>query len=233
VRLQLKKFTYTNSNTRTRYNVGLLRNTQTAFQISLSNRFQLLQELIDGSETDLETQWEESRKLWRDTCEEVLDKTKAPHKEWISADTIWRLKTRKERKVALNTSWTRATKSKAQAEYTAADREVKRSIRKEKRDYIDHLASQAEEAASQGNFKDLFLTTKKLAGKFQQTDMPVQDKDGKPLTTVEEQLKRYTEHFRQLLNRPAPELLPDIPPADLELPISCEKPAKRRSRRPL
>ena len=58
VRLQLKKFTYTNSNTRTRYNVGLLRNrdTQTAFQISLSNRCQLLQELIDGSETDLETQ---------------------------------------------------------------------------------------------------------------------------------------------------------------------------------
>ena len=56
VRLQLKKYTYANSNTRTRYNVGLLRNkdTQTAFQISLSNRFQLLQGLIDDSETDLE-----------------------------------------------------------------------------------------------------------------------------------------------------------------------------------
>ena len=41
VRLWLKKYTYANSNTRTRYNVGLLRNedTQTAFQISLSNRF--------------------------------------------------------------------------------------------------------------------------------------------------------------------------------------------------
>jgi len=57
VRLRLKKFTYANGNTRTRYNVGLLRyrDTQTAFQISLSNRFQLLQELIDDSETDLET----------------------------------------------------------------------------------------------------------------------------------------------------------------------------------
>lgn len=44
VRLRLKKYTDANSNTRTRYNVGLLRNkdTQTAFQISLSNRFQLL-----------------------------------------------------------------------------------------------------------------------------------------------------------------------------------------------
>ena len=56
--------------------------------------------------------------------------------------------------------------------------------------------------------------------------MPVKDKDGKQLTTVEEQPKRWTEHLRELLNRPAPVLLPDIPPSDLELPISCEKPAK-------
>ena len=132
VRLRLKKYTYANGNTRTRYNVGLLRNkdTLTVFQISLSNRFQLLQGLIDDSETDLETQWEESEKLWWYTCEEVLGKKKAQHKEWISADTIQRLKTRKERKSALNTSWTRAAKSKAQAEYTAAHREVKRNIRK-------------------------------------------------------------------------------------------------------
>ena len=41
--------------------------------------------------------------------------------------------------------------SKAQAEYTAADREVNRCIREDKRDYIDHLASRAEEAAGQGN----------------------------------------------------------------------------------
>ena len=228
VRLRLKKYTDANSNTRTKYNLELLRNkdTQTAFQISLSNRFQLLQGLIDDSETDLETQWEESKNLWRDTCEEVLGKKKAQHKEWISTDTIQKLQTRKERKIALNTSRTRAAKSKAQAEYTAADREVKRSISQDKRDYIDYLASQAEEAAGQGNFKDLYLTTKKLAGKFQQTDMPVKEKDGKLLTTVKEQLKRWAEHFRELLNHPAPKLLPDIPPAEAELPISCEKPAK-------
>ena len=88
VRLRLKKYTCASSNTRTRYNVGLLRNkdTQTAFQHS--NRFQLLQGLIDDSEADLETLWEESKKLWRATCEEVLGKNKAQHKEWISADTI-------------------------------------------------------------------------------------------------------------------------------------------------
>ena len=64
---------------------------------------------------------------------------------------------------------TRAAKAKSQEEYTAADREVKRSIRKDKRDYIDDIARQAETAAELGNLRDLYLVTKKLTSKFQQT----------------------------------------------------------------
>nr|KAG5703916.1 hypothetical protein BaRGS_008175 [Batillaria attramentaria] len=85
---------------------------------------------------------------------------------------MYKLEVRKEKKTALNTSRARGAKAKAQEEYTAADREVKRNIWKYKRDYIDNLASQAEEAAGQGNLKDLNQVTKKLAGKFQQTDKP-------------------------------------------------------------
>ena len=54
VKLRLKRLTTANS-TRTKYNVGLLRDkdTQAAFQISLSNRFQPLQELVEDNETDI------------------------------------------------------------------------------------------------------------------------------------------------------------------------------------
>ena len=45
-----------------------------------------------------------------------------------------------ERGKLLNNSRAKAAKAKAQEEYTAADREVKRSIKKDKRDYIDDLA---------------------------------------------------------------------------------------------
>ena len=91
VRFLLKRFTNANS-TRTRYNIGLLRNkdTQATFQISLSNRFQSLQVLTEDDETDIETQWKHCKKLRHDTCEEVLGKRKTQHKEWISADTIHR-----------------------------------------------------------------------------------------------------------------------------------------------
>ena len=126
----------------------------------------------------------------------------------------------------LNNSRTRAAKSKAQEEYTAVDREVKRSIKKDKRDYIDDLARQAETAAGQGNLRDLYLVTKKLTGKFQQTDKPVKDKNGSPLTTTKDQLKRWAEHFRELLNRPTPDSPPDIPSAKTELSIRCDKPSK-------
>ena len=52
------------------------------------------------------------------------------------------------------------------------------------------------------------------------------DKNGNPLTTTNEQLKRWAEHFRELLNRPIPDSPPDIPSAQTELPISCDKPSK-------
>ena len=57
---------------------GSIRNkdTQAAFQISLSNRFQPLQELTEDDETHIETQWEHCKKLWHDICEEVLGKKK-------------------------------------------------------------------------------------------------------------------------------------------------------------
>ena len=166
--LHLKRFTTANS-TLTKYNVGLLRHKDTlaAFQIILSNRFQPLQELIEDDETDIETQWEHCKKLWHDTCEEVLGKKKTQHQEWISADTIHQLETRRERKTVLNNSRTRAARARAQEEYTAVDREVKRSIKKDKRDYIDDLARQAEIAAGQGNLRNLYLVTKKLMGRFQ------------------------------------------------------------------
>ena len=117
-------------------------------------------------------------------------------------------------------------KAKAQEEYTAVDKEVKRSIKKDKRDYINDLARQAEIAAGQGNLRDLYLVTKKLTGKFQQTDKPVMDTSGNPLTTTKEQLNRWAEHFRELLNRPTPDSPPDISSAETQQPISCNKPSK-------
>lgn len=94
-----------------------------------------------------------------------------------------RQKTKKE---AVDTSCTRASKAAAQAEYTEAHKEVK----KDKRDSIDSLAQEAEEAAYHGNMKDLYMTTKKLAGKYSRPERPVKDKQGQNITDSQQLLER-------------------------------------------
>ena len=54
----------------------------------------------------------------------------------------------------------------------------------------------------------------------------MKDKIENLLTTTKGQLKRWTEHFRELLNHSTPDSPPDIPSAETELPISCDKPSK-------
>ena len=229
MRLRLKRYTRISNNSRKKFNLRLLRSkeTQTDFKTSLSNWFQPLQELMEDKETSIETQWEHIMTLLLDTCDEVLGKKKNQHKEWISSNTIKRIKERKKKKATLNMSRTTADKAKAQEEYTTANKKVKRSIKKDKQDYVEELASQAEIAAGQRNFKHLYLTTRKLAGNIQTNDKSFKNKDGNPLTTSEEQLKRWAEHFRDLLNRPAPE----TPPAETEIPINCDIPSKAEIRK--
>ena len=66
-------------------------------------------------------------------------------------------------------------RTKPQKEYAAADKEVKAGVTKDKNNFVEELASQAEEAAGQGNLKDLYMLTRKLSGKFQQSNMPIRD----------------------------------------------------------
>jgi hypothetical protein len=50
-------------------------------------------------------------------------------------------------------SQTRAVKVKAQEEYTATERDIKKSVKKDKKDNIEELASQGQNAAGQRNLK--------------------------------------------------------------------------------
>ncbi|VDP42897.1 unnamed protein product [Schistosoma curassoni] len=52
----------------------------------------------------------------------------------------------RNKKAAINISRTGAEKAKAQAEYTEVNKRVKRSIRTNKRKYVDDLAMMAEKA---------------------------------------------------------------------------------------
>ena len=234
LKLKLKKNWSSEPRRKARYNVNYLKDqtVREQYGITLNNRFDILQEMIDEDEgITVEQHWNAVKNTFNTTCEETLGRKKVEQEEWISAESNRKIQDRKLKKTAVNNSRTRAEKQHAQEEYSEAHREVRRSIRNDRRNYIEGLAQEAEEAAAARNMKDLYDTTKKLCGKFQQGSQPVKDKEGNSLKTMEQQSKRWVEHFEELLNRPEPANPPDIPEAEFDLPINCEKPSKEEIRR--
>ncbi|VDP43538.1 unnamed protein product [Schistosoma margrebowiei] len=129
-----------------RFNTAFLRDTDklNEFKIALNKRFQALQDLLKEEETTMEEKWKGIKETLISTCQEVLGLKKHHHKEWISIETLDKIKERKNKKTAINNSRTRAEKVQAQAEYIEANKQVKRSIRADKKKYVEELATTAE-----------------------------------------------------------------------------------------
>ena len=87
----------------------------------------------------------------------------------------------------LNWSRTRAKKAEALIRYSKANREVKQSIRKDRRNFVDDLARQEEEAAGKGDVKELYSITRMLVGVRKTTDRPVRAESGEVLNDQEDQ----------------------------------------------
>ncbi|VDP72059.1 unnamed protein product [Schistosoma mattheei] len=125
---------------------------------------------------------------------------------------------------AINTSRTRAEKAKAQAEYIELSKQVKRSIRTDKRKYVKDLALTVEKAAREGNMRQLYDTTKKLSRNHRKPERPTESKEGKVIINTGEQRNRWVEHFKELLSRSALLNPPNIKVAPTDLPIDVGLP---------
>ncbi|VDP36481.1 unnamed protein product [Schistosoma margrebowiei] len=231
LKLKLKKNWTSGQTALERFNTAFLRDTDklNEFKIALNNRFQALQDLLKEEETSMEDNLKGTKEALTSTCQQVLGLKKYHHKEWISTETLDKIKERKNKKAAINNSRTQAEKFQAQAEYIEANKQVKRSIRADKKKYVEELATMAEKAAREGNMKQLHDTTKKLSGKYSKPQRSVKDKEGKPITEIQQQRNRWVEYFEKLLNRPAPTNPPDIE-AHTDLPIEVNPTTKEEIR---
>ena len=163
LKLQLRRNEVDQERRKGRYNVDYLKDQNTAqeYKVALSNRFKVLQELYDEDEgVNIDRHWSHIKETVNTTCEEVLGRRKPQQKDWISAETIRKIQIRKYKKGAVNSSRTGAAKAAAQKEHTAANREVRKSVKTDKRDFVEGLAEEAERAAASRNMKQLYDTTK-------------------------------------------------------------------------
>ena len=137
LKLKLKKNKTETTANRQKYNMSLLRDAekQGEFRLKLSNKFEVLQDLLED-ENSIDSQWQHIKDALISTCQEVVGYRKFQQKEWISTETQQGIQTRKEKKALVTNSRTRASKAKAQEDYTNINRMVKRSIKADKRKYI-------------------------------------------------------------------------------------------------
>nr|KAG5693522.1 hypothetical protein BaRGS_006224 [Batillaria attramentaria] len=208
-----------------KYNVHSLKESvkTNAFRCELRNRFSALDTL---PEETIEEHWHDLRETWTATCREVLGKKTRQHKEWLTSDTWDLITERKRLKDLINHTDDQDHKRDLQAQYWDVNRQVKRSARNDKRNFINDLTEEAETAAGQRNVKRLYEITRTLSGKNNNPTRPVKDKNGQIITKEEDQRTRWAEHFKETLNRPPPPVPPDIPPAAQLLDISTNPPTK-------
>ena len=90
---------------------------------------------------------------------------------------------------------TRALNARLSGEHTALNKEVKKSARRDRRDHVERMAQDAEDAAGRGDMKELYQITKRLAGKKSTQQQHVLSKDGETLTSRKEPLERWREQF--------------------------------------
>ena len=90
--------------------------------------------------------------------------------------------------------------------YSSKDKEVKKQLKKDKNDWVEKVAEEAQKAAEQGHLKTVSDATRKLSTKKGKTIDMIKSKEGVLLTKQDEIQKRWwKEHFLEVLNRPAPE----------------------------
>jgi len=81
-------------------------------------------------------------------------------KPWISRESWELIKQRKAIKLRLDGTNSERLKEKRGAEYKAKDREVKRHVPRDKRNWTDGIAKEAEEAANSQHMRTLNNLTK-------------------------------------------------------------------------
>ncbi|VDP19429.1 unnamed protein product [Schistosoma margrebowiei] len=154
------------------FNPAFLRDTDklNKFKIALRDRFQTFHDLLTRDGTTMESNWKGIKETIFSTFHEVLGHKKHYRKEWITFDTLHKIQEKRSKNATINISRTRAEKAKAQAEYTELNKQVKRSIRSDKRKYLEDPAMTAEKAAREENLRQLYNTIKKLTGIYRKPE---------------------------------------------------------------
>ncbi|CAG2206050.1 unnamed protein product [Mytilus edulis] len=116
--------------------------------------------------------WDNIKDIYTKTAEKVLGLKNRKRKQWLSDKTWENIKERKAIKMKLNASKSNRLKTKLQSDYRDKDKEVKKGAKNDRRNYVEELANEAEEASKRGELSVVYKITRQLCGKSRNNDAP-------------------------------------------------------------
>ena len=131
-------------NIRERFDISKLQSEEIRrrYNTEVRNRFEAL-----GDIDDLEEEHDMILATYRDAAKKVLGRSKKLSRPWIVSKTWEKTKERKEVKLKLVSARSERLKERRSEEYNAKNKEVKRSAREDKRNWLEKRAAAAEKAA--------------------------------------------------------------------------------------
>ena len=132
-----------------------------------------------------------------DTAKDTMRFQTKKNKEWLSEDTWKKIEKRQDIKQKILNSGSTRIQEQLKSSYKTKNREVKRNAGKNRRDFIDAIAREAEEAANMDEMTAVFKIINQLCGTTRSLNTQFKDKYGNILTNEEEQAKRWVEHCKE------------------------------------
>ena len=121
-----------------------------------------------------------------EVAEECMGRRRGSRKEsWIKERTWKIIDKRKSTKYRMQQAKTLSEKEETKNEYSDLNRQVKRSCRADKNEWLEKKGEVAVEAGSKNDAKTLCRIIKDLIGKKTSSNVPITDKNKKVLATAE------------------------------------------------
>ena len=215
VKLRLRKDLEQKGNIGVKYDTSKLmeENVRNTFSVKLRNRFQAMEqedeekrgeEVADAKE-EVERVFAIMKKACLEVAETVLGKPRKKNKPWISGESWSLIDERQQMNKKILSARSERVKGQLRNKYREKDREVKRRLKADKKKWLEEIATEAEEAARSQHMKTLYGLTRKLCNERPGHSTAVLDKDSNLLSKKEDIQERWTEHFKEVLNRGQPD----------------------------
>ncbi|XP_037826824.1 uncharacterized protein LOC119614755 [Lucilia sericata] len=168
---------------RTKFNLQQLQNPETAhaYRLALTERLQ---------SSNIHT-WSDITTACTETATAVIGFVNRCPRPLISSEALEEIKHRKQLRNALLRAGSNVAKDVARSNYRASATLVKQLVRRDKCNYFDKLAEQAETAVNTGNLRGVYETIRLMSGNNIRPTATIKDENGAELTDPEHQLDRW------------------------------------------